>query len=308
VDVAPLWNYVNAMEYLGRTPAPPLDAFVERIWYCSDASTHARERVLAGAGTTDLVVNLAENEFRIDDPSNPGAARTHSGAIVAGTITRSYWVDPRQRASLVGVHFRPGGAFPFLGISPSEIVNAHIELEDLWGCDSRYLREELLEAHSPSERLRRVEASLVRRLQRARLGHPAVRAAVDALRGQDARVADVANVVGLSHRRFVEVFEREVGVTPKLYARLQRFHRVKQRIATLGRPPSWATFALDNGYFDQSHMLRDFAEFSGMSPAGYLRTRTNETLFDHVVHTYRHARVAVGESPRRGPHGSEMGV
>jgi methylphosphotriester-DNA--protein-cysteine methyltransferase len=99
-------------------------------------------------------------------------------------------------------------------------------------------------------------------------------------------VAQVATAVGLSHRRFVELFAREVGLTPKLYARLQRFHRVKQRIATLAGPPSWATFAIDCGYCDQSHMIRDFVEFSSMSPASYLRCRDDETLFDHVVHAY----------------------
>jgi AraC-like DNA-binding protein len=236
----------------------------------------------------DLVVNLAEDQIRISDPANPGSVRTHSGALIAGARTRSYLVDPRQRASVVGAHFRPGGAFPFLGISPSEIVDSHVQLGDLWGGGGRTLRERLLEAGSPSEQLRLVEAVLLERLRRARAGHPAVRAAVAALRagGNEARVTEVATVVGLSHRRFVELFEREVGLTPKLYARLQRFHRVKQRIATLAGPPSWATFAIDCGYFDQSHMIRDFVEFSDISPASYLRGRSDETMFDHLVHAY----------------------
>jgi methylphosphotriester-DNA--protein-cysteine methyltransferase len=128
----------------------------------------------------------------------------------------------------------------------------------------------------------------MRRLERARPGHPAVGAALDAFRaGNDGvRVAHVAAVVGLSQRRFIEVFEREVGLTPKFYARIQRFHRVKHRIAALGKPESWATLALACGYFDQSHMIRDFVAFSGMSPTGYLRSRTGETMFDHVVHAY----------------------
>jgi len=282
------------MEYLGRTPSPPLDQFIERIWYCSDAPLHASERVLPGGGTMDLVVNLAEHAIRTYDPADGGAARAHSGAVVAGTRTRSYLIDPRQRTSLVGVHFRPGGAFPFLGISPSEVVDTHVKLDDLWGCDGRNLLEQLLEARSPSERFRLLEAALLGRLRRARPGHRAVRAAMDTFRngGNDVRVADLATLVGLSRRRFIEVFETEVGVTPKLYARLQRFHRVKYGIATLGGPSSWAALALDCGYFDQSHMIRDFVEFSGMSPTGYLQSRASETMFDHLVHTYPGERQA----------------
>lgn len=278
------------MEYLGRTPSPPLDRFIERIWYCSDKPSHSRERVFPGGGAMDLVINLVDDELRIYDPDAPTSIQAHSGALVVGMRTQSFLVDPRQRESVMGVHFRPGCAFPFLGVSPAEIVNTHAPLEDLWAKVARNLRERLLEARSPSDRFRILEAALLERLRRARPGHPAVRVAVRALSagGSSAGVAEVAEAVGLSRRRLIEVFEREVGVTPKLYARLERFHRVKQRVASLGAPPSWAALAVECGYFDQSHMLRDFVEFSTMSPASYLRRTTDETHFDQLVHAYSH--------------------
>lgn len=277
------------MEYLGRTPPPPLAAFVQRIWYCSEAPLHAQERVLPGGGAIDLIVNLADDRIRVDDPTRPDPGRHLSGAIVAGARTRSYLVDPRQRSSLIGVHFRPGGAFPFLGTSPVEIVDAHIQLKDVWGSRADELREQLLEVGSPAAQLELMEAVLQARLRRAREGHPAVQAAVLALRAgaSEVRVAEVTTAVGLSHRRFVELFEREVGLTPKLYARLQRFHQVKERIAVAGAPHSWATFALECGYSDQSHMIREFVGFADMTPLSYLRSRTEQTRFDHLVHAYR---------------------
>jgi AraC-like DNA-binding protein len=276
------------MRYLGRTPPPPLDRFIERIWYCSDRPSHSRERVLPGGGAIDLVINLVDDDLRIYDPNRPASIHAHSGALVVGTRTQSFLVDPRQRESVMGVHFRPGRAFPFLGTSPAEILNTHVPLEDLWASVARNLREQLLEARSPNERFRILEAALLERLRHARTGHPAVDVAVKALgsAGTGARVADVAEAVSLSRRRLIEIFEREVGVTPKLFARLERFHRVKQRIASLGSPPSWATFAVECGYFDQSHMLRDFVEFSSMTPAGYLQRAGEETRFDHLVHAY----------------------
>jgi AraC-like DNA-binding protein len=277
------------MEYLGRKPAPPLDAYVERIWYCSDVPQHTRERVLPGGGTMDLIINLVEDEIRIFDAEDPNVVRARGGALVGGVQTCGRLCDPRQRASVAGVHFRPGGAFPFLGISSSEIVNNHVALDDVWGSRGRSLREQLQEARSASDRLRLLEAALLRRLRQARRTHPAVRVAVQALGpgATDARVSEVAAAVGLSHRRFIEVFEREVGLTPKLFARLQRFHRVKQQLASAGGPESWAAFALACGYFDQSHMIRDFVRFSGISPSSYLRSGDELTQFDHLVHAYR---------------------
>lgn len=281
--------HAQRMEYLGRTPAPPLDAYVERIWYCSDLPEHTRERVLPGGGTMDLIINLVEDEIRIFDTEDPNVVRARGGALVGGVQTCGRLCDPRQRASVAGVHFRPGGAFPFLGISATEIVNSHVALEDVWGSASRNLREQLQEARSANERLRLLEVALLRRFRQARRTHPAVQAAVRALRPgrNDARVAQVAAAVGLSHRRFIEVFEREVGLPPKLYARLQRFHHVKKHLANAGGPESWATFALACGYFDQSHMIRDFVKFSGISPSSYLRSGDELTQFDHLVHAYR---------------------
>ena len=101
------------MEYLGRTPSPPLDRFIERIWYCADASSGSgapaprRARVIPGGGTLDLGFNLAEDEVRVFESVDGPALRTLSGGVVVGPSTHSYFTDPRQRASAIGVHFRP---------------------------------------------------------------------------------------------------------------------------------------------------------------------------------------------------------
>src|SRR5688572_15768851 len=117
------------MAYVARQPSKGLAPFVQALWYVSADAANAQinERVLPGGGTVELAVNLVDDEIRLDDP---GPVRISSGALVAGPRTRSYSYDPRMRSLVVGVHFKPGGAFPFLGVSPAEIVNAHVPLGD----------------------------------------------------------------------------------------------------------------------------------------------------------------------------------
>ena len=62
----------------------------------------------------EMVVNLRENEMRIHDPAKPEMCRRFSGAILSGTYSRVFVCDAIQHESIVGVHFRPGGAVPFL--------------------------------------------------------------------------------------------------------------------------------------------------------------------------------------------------
>ena len=85
------------MEYVGRTPSPPLDAFVERIWYCSDATLGARERVIPGGGTIDLVVNLAEDAIRTYEPEDAQSrgASACSGAFGSEIRRGTYARRPR---------------------------------------------------------------------------------------------------------------------------------------------------------------------------------------------------------------------
>jgi hypothetical protein len=122
-----------------RTPTHPLTDFVERLWLVCDAPAHSKERI-AASGTIDLGINLHGNELRIYDPAKPERYRRFSGAVVSGTHSGPFVIDPRELVSVMGVRFRPGGAFPFLGAPASELANAHVDLEALWGTSAVELR------------------------------------------------------------------------------------------------------------------------------------------------------------------------
>lgn len=82
------------------------------------------------------------------------------------------------------------------------------------------------------------------------------------------RTREVARQVGLSQRRFITIFKREIGITPKLFSRVRRFQRALVLIRR-SDVPNWPALALECGYCDQSHMIRDLLAFSGFSPTEY---------------------------------------
>jgi AraC-like DNA-binding protein len=215
------------VHYRSYTPPRPLGDFVERLWLCSDAPPHSRERILP-SGTIELVVNLREDEIRIYDPSHPERFTRMSGAILSGAYSRFFVIDPLQHASILGVHFKPGGAFPFLGAPAGELADTHVDVETLWGPSAAELRERLCAASTPAERFSLMERALLSRLRHPE-HHGAVPVALDAFEPTDSevRVRDVARRVGLSQRRFIQVFAAEVGLTPKLYCRVRRFQRAR---------------------------------------------------------------------------------
>jgi hypothetical protein len=99
------------------TPTGPLGDFVECLWLLSNSPAHSREQI-APSGAIDLKINLHENEHRIYDPAQPERSERFSGAVVSGTHSGPFVIDPRELVSVMGVHFRPGGAAALvLGLS-----------------------------------------------------------------------------------------------------------------------------------------------------------------------------------------------
>ena len=82
-------------------------------------------------------------------------------------------------------------------------------------------------------------------------------------------VGDITDKISLSPRRFIELFNDQVGMTPKVFCRVRRFQRALEEIQRR-RNLKWAELAPDCGYYDQAHFICDFKEFCGLTPADYL--------------------------------------
>src|SRR5262249_32612585 len=145
-----------------------------------------------------------------------------------------------------------------------------VPLDALWGAWAEELRECLLAARSAEARIQLMEEALLLRARWPLAPHPAVAYALAEFRRRERSVAEVTEQIGLSSRRFIELFRGEVGLTPKLYSRIQRFQAAIRRIRC-GREFDWAELALDCGYFDQAHFIHDFRAFSGIVPSVYAR-------------------------------------
>ena len=258
------------MVYLTYAPGPPVNEFVDYFWLFDGGQTTRKERIVP-SGTSELVVNLRDDEVRIHDPEQPEHYTRFSGAILSGTYSRIFVVDAMQHESMLGVHFKPGGAFPFLGSPASELSDAHANLGDLWGRSALELRERLCSVNTHRKRFQILEEILSNRLLRSRKVHHAVPIALRLFgpSGTGALVRDVAREVGICQRRFRQVFAAHVGLTPKLFSRILRFQRARALAHQI--KTDWAQLALTCGYFDQSHLINDFQEFSGFTPTEYIR-------------------------------------
>jgi AraC-like DNA-binding protein len=250
-------------------PGPRLSQFVDSVWMCEGyVQPHARERVLP-TGTMALVF------------SRDAAGRVASGVV--GARSEFLVLDTSRPFSVIGVHFRPGGGFPFFGVPGCELHNRSLTLDLVWGGYGASVSGRLWEAQTPKQRVRILEEALLDRARGRFDWHPAVRYALGVFdRWNGARsVTEVAQRIGMSTRRLAELFRSEVGLSPKAFCRIRRFNEALRRIERL-TDVDWVDVALSCGYFDQAHFNHDFRAFSGLCPTNYLRHRTSLT---HVAIT-----------------------
>jgi methylphosphotriester-DNA--protein-cysteine methyltransferase len=251
------------------------------VWEAQGIGDHTHEKVLPN-GVVELIVNLGAPQ-RVVDPDDPSRFTRYASSWVAGAQRSFIVIASEVDCDLVGIRFRPGGAYALLGAPMSALTDAVVEGEAL----GRPLRGRLAElqarlaAASPGcSRVHVVEDMLLRAVAPERLD-PRVAAAVRVagLADEGVPVAAIAAELGVSHKHLIALFKRHVGLTPKMLARVLRLQALLRGIAG-ARAVDWAAAAARFGYFDQAHLIAEFRALAGTTPTGYLAERLADT--NHV--------------------------
>jgi AraC-like DNA-binding protein len=266
--------------FTSMTPRGLLGEFVQSIWLHDDEARGRRVDLRLPTGTVELVFSLSEDCFWL--PDDTGVRRGFPGAVVAGPYRRAYALETAQQSHVLGVVFRPGRARVLIGASLHELADRHVALEDLWGASAKVVRERLLAAPDGAARLLACESALRERLARSGdVAHPLAAAWTAYVSRAPERhgIVQLGERLGWTVRRLEQVFRADVGLTPKAYQRLQRFRSALVGIDGAARV-GWSAFALERGYYDQAHLIREFRAHCGLSPTAYLRRRGEQ--LNHV--------------------------
>lgn len=227
---------------------------------------HGGASVMAPSGTVSLLLSLGGQV-----PDIPAAA-------VAGISGHSLTVEDGGEIAGLDVKLSPLGAYRLIGVPMDELVDRAVALEDLAGpVAARELMERLADEPMGAERFRVLDAFLLDRAERGPAPVPAIEWACARLvaTGGRAPIGTLAAEIGCSHRHLIAQFRRHTGLSPKHYARIVRFQRLRRLLHT---SEDWARLAADCGYADQSHLGRDVRELAGTTPTELRRREVNSVL------------------------------
>jgi AraC-like DNA-binding protein len=263
------------MLYLERLPHPALAPYIKTFWYaCDSAATHRHERVLP-SGHPQIVISLARDY--LTDANHPTDPLQHTpAALFLGIYSHHQQIDVIDLSELIGILFHPGGTTAFFPESTAVFTNCETDLAILWGRAAQNLRNDLRATQPVSRKFDLLDFALRHRLSESKTQRrpPTIDYALARIQQSPGTttIAALTRDMGFSPRRLSQQFREQIGVSPKMYCRIQRFQQAVQLIHK-GADIHWAELALACGYYDQSHFANDFHAFSGISPTHYSTAR-----------------------------------
>ena len=271
-----------AHSYREFAPAPALRPYVECYWSASsvgDPGFQPREPLVP-----DLRIELIFNAGAAWRWFEAGAAVSQRAESLTCIGMRGSALEIQQPGRLdhFAIRFRPAGLAPFVPVSLGELTQRCWNVHDLWSDGAREFEQRIAEVRDDDARVAVADAFLLQQLKRdLRDAQSALNMArmLSASHGQMS-IEWLAQSHGVSYKRLERVFARDVGLSPKHFARVARLQRALE-LATMQRGTTLAWLAAESGYADQAHLTREFSRLMGATPRAFLAARF--AVFDTMV-------------------------
>lgn len=252
-------------------PHPALRGFIRCYWTLATSATIvAREEQRFLTEAVQLSFNLADP---VEFAGTGGEPITARRSCICGPMTKPMRIRTLGRLEVLGVCFRSGRAYPFIPYSAGELTNGCARTDDIWGSQGLEIVDRIREdSRTTQERIDILDLHFLHLLGKDMRKDLSTAAAVDRIevrRGQ-VNIDHLARSVGWSSRQLERCFRDRVGMSPKRLCRNVRFKNAFRQLASF-RTDCLAWQAVDCGYYDQSHMIRDFKHYTGTSPAAFFR-------------------------------------
>lgn len=180
-----------------------------------------------------------------------------------------YQMSTNKKAGIFGVSFQPY-AIPLLFKTPASVLtNCNVEISDLLGNEGKILQDKIVSCADMRQRVNTIKSFVKSKLIQSDNEWDAFLYSVRTIKSHQGNINidELSSLYNLSQRQFERKFKSLTGFTPKAFASIIRFEECINHACLYKQ--SLTELAFDSGYYDQSHMIRDFKKFTGKSPKDY---------------------------------------
>lgn len=261
-----------------HTPLPQLRPFVDSIVYCEGHELGRPFESSLPDGTTQLQIVIGEGGREVLNQDGKPVQRFNSAWVMGMNsipVTYRLW----EVRPMIYVRFKPAGLYAFTKIHQAELSNVVVDARVVFGSSIENLWQTLTNCYQPDQIFSRVEDFLIRKPNAAAVAPDMLTYMLDHIQ---LSLTQLSKRTGYSAKYLTKSFQRYIGVGPKTFQRIQRFHASVCDLNHLAEHVDWAELVFRHGYHDQAHFIKDFKYFSGLNPQSYLSLAPSCTRYLHM--------------------------
>lgn len=249
------------MIYREFKPDTLLTPYIETYWTAHGFEEREESHRVLPDGCVDIVISLTESPHLGLNPFRPN---------IVGTMTTFFNGSYVKDVCLVGIRFRPAGFTAFCQVSIDEFTDKRIDLTLVETLFDESFYADLPEKKTMLEVIRHIDSYFVQKLKYLFLPEARIVYAIDLIRQSNGLLPlnEVDAKSCLSVRHFERKFKTAVGISPKTFSKVVKFQYTCNYLKNHGDSSLFLT-AIDCGYYDLAHLIKDFKTLSGSAPSGF---------------------------------------
>jgi AraC-like DNA-binding protein len=251
------------MEYREYPPSAALAPYVKCFWSLeSDEEQHERERIFPD-GSIELIHHYRDLFRKYDENGQPFE---QNRSFFHGQLKRYFDLQATGKIGIFSVRFKPAGLRPFVPFSIDKITDLSVPTQNAWGEKAMVLESQLMQVQNTNERIDLMEHFLLGQLNPEHVD-PVVENCIAYISAQSGSISvdELTQQQTIGKRALERRFLQSVGLSPKLFARIIRFNHALQLIENRDFS-NFTSVAYEGGFYDQAHFIKDFKEFTGITP------------------------------------------
>jgi AraC-like DNA-binding protein len=255
------------MELNPKTYEPNIELteFVKRYWTLDGEKENIPlKNTIVPDGTMKLIFHYGDT---YKHHSQNGEITILPKCFLIGQLTKPYVIEPVGVTGSFVIQFKPNGFLPFSSIPIKEMENKAVPLDILFGEDGKKLGEQILNANSTHERIQIIETFLFKQLAKTKTIDNIVKSTVETIFNRNGQfsVNEFSENNKINRRQLARKFSSAIGLSPKQLAKTIRIQSTL-KVLLNEEITSLTDLAYENEYFDQAHFIKEFKEFTGLTP------------------------------------------
>jgi AraC-like DNA-binding protein len=242
-----------------------LAEFVKRYWTLDGGKENIpTKNTIVPDGTMKLIFHYGDT---YKHHSQNGEIIILPKCFLIGQLTKPYVIEPIGVTGSFVVQFKPNGFLPFTSIPIKEMENTAVPLHILFGEEGILLGNQILNAYSTTERIKIIESFLIKELTNKRTIDNVVESTIETIFNTNGKfsVYEFSENNKISRRQLARKFSSAIGLSPKQLAKTIRIQSTL-KVLLNENITSLTDLAYENEYFDQAHFIKEFKEFTGLTP------------------------------------------